>query len=342
MNISKKHWGSVGGKDVYLFRLENSIGNYVEITNYGGCVVSINVPDKEGSVQNVVLGFNSLEGYLQDRCYIGATLGPFANRIANARFTMDGIDYLLEANDGVNTNHSASAGFNNKVFDYLLTNESLILKYLRPDMDGGYPGNLSVEVGYRWTDEQELKISFKALTDKKTVVNLSNHCYFNLSGTAKKIFDHRLSIYAGSVIEAGDDYIPTGRIVEAAEIAFQDSRIVDRMTAMQSHIQGLNVCYVLDGYEAKKEVCAGILTERSSGRMLTVYTSYPGLLLYTGSYLDSNRPGKHGINYQPFDGLCLECQYFPDSPNHANFPSTVLLPGEVYEASITYQFNTLK
>ncbi|RZM23042.1 MAG: galactose mutarotase [Pedobacter sp.] len=340
MNMTKKHWGSVEGKEIYLFRLDNSNGNYVELSNYGATVVSVNVPDKHGILQNVILGFNSLEGYLQDNCYIGATVGRFANRIANAKFTLDGTDYLLEPNDGVNTNHSASAGFNDKIFDYYIKDDHLVFKYLSKHMSGGYPGNLEFEVSYRWTNNNKLIIAFKASTDKKTVVNFTNHCYFNLAGNAQKIFDHRLTIQASSIIEAGEDYIPTGRIIDAGQLSFQNTRIVDRMTAVQSHIKGLNVCYVLDGYIPKKQQLAAVLTEHHSGRELAVYTTYHGLMLYTGAYLDSKVPGSRHVTYQPFDGLCLECQCFPDSPNQPDFPSTVLLPGEVFEESITYAFNT--
>ncbi|TCD00078.1 aldose epimerase family protein [Pedobacter psychroterrae] len=342
MNITKKRWGSVDGQEIHLFRLDNSNGSYVELTNYGATVVSVYVPDKQGKLQNVVLGFNSLAGYLQDNCYIGATVGRFANRIANARFTLDGVNYLLEPNDGVHTNHSASAGFNDKVFNYNYTDGCLVFKYLSPDMFGGYPGNLDFEISYQWTAGNELRIIFKACTDRKTVVNFTNHCYFNLAGTAQKIFDHRLTIQSGSIVEAGADYIPTGRIIDAGQLSFQNTRIVDRMTAVQSHIKGLNVCYVLDCYEPKKQQLAAVLTEHYSGRELAVYTTYPGIMLYTGAYLDSKVPGNRHVTYQPFDGLCLECQYFPDSPNQPDFPSTVLLPGEVFEETITYAFNTKK
>ena len=342
MNISKKHWGSVGGRDVYLFRLENSTGNYVEVTNYGGCVVSINVPDRMGRVQSVVLGFDSLAGYLKDDCYLGATIGPFANRIANARFTMDGVDYVLEPNDGVNTNHSASAGFHDKVFNYSEDSGRLILNYLSKDMSGGYPGNLDFSISFEWTEENELKLLFKATTDQKTVVNFTNHCYFNLTGTPGKIFDHRLTIDASSIVEATEDYIPTGEIKDAEQLTFKDTRIVDRMTGAASNLKGLNVCYVLDGYEPEKLTRAAVLTDLVSGRSLRVYTTFPGLMLYTGAYLKSKTPGFHHVKYGPYDGLCLECQYFPDSPNHAHFPSTVLLPGEVFEETIIYHFNTLK
>lgn len=342
MNITKKHWGSVDGQEIYLFRLDNAKGCYVELTNYGATVVSINVPDKQERLHNVVLGFNSLAGYLQDSCYIGSTVGRFANRIANARFTLDGVAYLLEPNDGVNTNHSASAGFHNKVFDYEIKDEQLIFRYLSKDMSGGYPGNLQFEISYQWTNNNELKIAFKASADKKTQVNFTNHCYFNLAGTAQKIFDHRLTIYAGSIVEAGEDYIPTGNIIEAAELSFKNTRIVDRMTAVQSHIKGLNVCYVLDGYKPKQQQLAALLSEQYSGRELAVYTTYPGLMLYTGAYLKSKVPGNQHVTYQPFDGLCLECQYFPDSPNQPDFPSTLLLPGTLFEETITYAFNTKK
>lgn len=342
MNINKKLWGNVDGRDIYLFRMENAQGSYVELTNYGATVVSINVPDLQGRLQNVVLGFSSLAGYLQDDCYIGSTIGPFANRIANAKFTIDGTDYLLEPNDGVNTNHSASAGFNNKVFDHHESNERLVFKYLSRDMDGGYPGNLDFEVSYRWTANHELEIAFKASSDKKTVVNFTNHCYFNLTGTTKKIFDHELTIQAETIVGAGDDYLPTGEILKAGGLLFQNTRMADRMSAAPNGIKGLNICYVLDGYTRGEQQLAAVLKEPVSGRKLSVYTTFPGLMLYTGDYLGSKQAGHQNVTYSPFDGLCLECQYFPDSPNQPDFPSTVLLPGEVFEEMITFKFNTEK
>ena len=340
MSISKKLWGNWKGREVYLFRLENAHGYYVELSNYGATIVSVNVPDKQGRLQNVVLGFNSLDGYLQDDCYIGGTIGPFANRIANARFTLDGSEYLLEANDGANTNHSASAGFNNKLFDYVIKDDVLTFKYLSVDMDGGYPGNLDFCVIYHWTVDNELKITYRATTDKKTVVNFTNHAYFNLSGTSKKIFDHRLTVHSDKVVEADDDYIPTGEIIPTSDLSFDDTRIADRMTGLESHIKGLNVCYALEVHASKEEQCAAVLYESVSARKLTVYTTFPGLMLYTGAYLSSGTPGNQHVNYEAFDGLCLECQYFPDSPNHAHFPSTVLLPDELFEEKITYKFST--
>jgi aldose 1-epimerase len=342
MAITKSYWGNVDGREIELFKLSGDGGSYVELSNYGATVVSINVPDRNGKLQNVILGFDSLEGYLRDTCYIGATIGRFANRIANASFVLDGVDYQLERNDGVNTNHSASSGFNYKVFDHHVDNDELIFRLLSPDEDGGYPGNLSFEIGYRWTGANELKMRFKATTDKPTVVNFTNHCYFNLSGSTKKIFDHRLTIDADKVVEANDDYIPTGSIIDSGELSFDNMRVADRMTAAESDIKGLNICYVLNASQDNIERRAAVLTEDLSGRRLTVYTTYPGLMLYTGAYLNSRTPGSHKILYQPFDGMCLECQYFPDSPNQPGFPATILRPGEILEETITYLFDTLK
>ncbi len=330
------------GRDIYLFKLQSTSGSYVELSNYGATVVSVNVPDRNGKIDNVVLGFDSLQGYLQDKCYIGSTIGRFANRIGNAKFIMDGIEYFLEANDGLHTNHSASAGFNDKVFDYMEAGDDLIFEYLSADMSGGYPGNLTFQVKYVWSVNDELEILFTARTDRKTVVNFTNHCYFNLSGTAKNIFDHRLTVLASSLVEAAEDHIPTGRIVNALELSFTKSRIADRMTAACANTRGLNVCYVLEDGASNMQNPSAILSEPISGRELIIYTTYPGLMVYTGTYLESSFPGNHKINYRSFDGLCLECQRFPDSPNQPHFPSTVLLPDQVFQETIRYCFNTHK
>jgi len=322
-SLSWKSWGTYENEDVYLFRIENRTGAFVELTNYGATVVSIVVPDKNKKLGNVILGFPKLQNYIHDTCYLGSTIGRFANRIAGAGFNLDGINYQLEANDNGNSNHSASAGFNSKVFDYLIDEDRLIFRILSRDEEGGYPGNLTLEVCYQWTNDNTLLITYTAVTDKKTVVNITNHCYFNLSAIASRnILGHQLAINTESMLEAGTDYIPTGRIVKTD-------------AAHLTSLKEINTCYVLN-----KPGVAATLKDPDSGRILKIHTTYPGLMLYTGDYLESKSNGHLGKPYEPLDGICLECQYYPDSPNHSNFPSTILEPDHLYQESITYKFST--
>ena len=321
-SISRKSWGNYKNKDIYLFRIENETGAFVELTNYGATVVSIVVPDRNNRLGNVILGFPELQGYLDDTCYLGSTVGRFANRISKASFNLDGIDYHLEANDNGNSNHSASAGFNSKVFDYIIDDDLLIFRILSEDGEGGYPGNLTLEVCYQWAPDNSLLITYTAVTNRKTVVNITNHCYFNLSaGDRSNSLKHRLTINAESVVEAGTDHIPTGRISRTR-------------TTQINNLKEINTCYVLNDQNV-----AATLTDPDSGRKLEIATSYPGLMLYTGDYLESQHVGHSGKPYKPLDGLCLECQYYPDSPNHSNFPSTILEPDHLYQESITYKFS---
>jgi len=326
--ISFEVWGGDDGRVIHLFKIENASGAYVELTNYGATLVSVNVPDKDGKIGNVILGYPSIDGYLNDTCYIGSTIGRFANRIANAKFELNGVSYQLENNDGANNNHSGSSGFNYKVFGYTITGDELIFDILSEDGDGGFPGNLNLKVSYKWTEENELLIAYYAVTDKTTIVNFTNHAYFNLNPKAGNILNHQLTINADNILKATADHIPTGLIAPAGNLAFDKQKVHD----------GINTCYVLNLQAEQAPAC--ILSEEISGRMMTVFTTYPGVMLYTGDYLNSNTPGSNGKNHEPFDGLCLECQFFPDSPNHSYFPSTVLNPGETYQHNITYKFST--
>lgn len=337
--ISTKRWGEHQGQEVYLFRMENMDGTFVELTNYGASIVSIHVPDKENRLGNVVLGFPSLEGYLKDNCYIGATIGRFANRIKDAEFTLDGKRYTLEDNDQGNSNHGGTNGFHARVFDFEVEEDQLTFHLKSKEGEGGYPGNLRLSVTYSWNDQHELYIQYKATTDRKTIASFTNHAYFNLSAEAHSILDHQLSINAQEMLEMGGDFIPTGVIIPAGKAGFSQEKIKDKVSIQGSAMTGLNNCYVLhrkDKQSIKADAC---LYDPTSGRSLEVFTSYPGLLLYTGDYLSSPFPGHQQKNYQPFDGLCLECQYYPDSPHHPHFPSTILDVGQVYDEYIMFRFN---
>lgn len=328
-------FGVCDGKEIFKFKLTNVHGNSVELLNYGAIVKSIVVPDKNGIKENIVLGFPTLEGYLKDTSYIGATIGRFANRINNAEFSIENKTYYLDKNDGKNNNHSGSAGFNTKVFDFIVKDDSVIFTLESKGGEGGFPGNVSTKVIYKWTDKNELKIEFLAVADEPTPLNFTNHSYFNLSACAEKIHNHKLNIQSTKILEITPDYIPTGKIIPADNYLFFNYKLTD---VMQNN--GLNIYYVFDRNAANENaVCE--LFEEKSGRLMRVYTSYPGVQLYTGDYLDSTIIGEHSKKYKPFDGLCLECQYYPDSPNHANFPNTIFKAGQVYNETITYAFDVM-
>ncbi|HKG05333.1 MAG TPA: aldose epimerase family protein [Pedobacter sp.] len=338
--ISARVWDVYDWRPVRLFKMENSSGAYIELSNYGATLVSVYVPDEHGRLDNVVLGYPTLQGYLKDTAYMGATIGRFANRIAFATFELDGMNCRLEDNDNGNSNHGGSSGFHSKVFDFEITDDLLIFNLESPDGEGGYPGNLRLQVTYQWTEASELIIDYRASCDRKTIANFTNHAYFNLSSDQKKIFDHRLTVYADQLLEASVNYIPTGRILACDGLKFNQTLISDKIRIEGDRIEGLNVCYVLNDRE-KTIRPAAKLQDESSGRMMEVYTSYPGMMLYTGDFLNSVHPGQGGESYAAFDGLCLECQYFPDSPNQSGFPSIVLNAGEVYKHTIVFKFGII-
>ncbi|WP_316833796.1 aldose epimerase family protein [Pedobacter nutrimenti] len=326
--ITYKHWGNHIGKDVFLFKIQNPNGAFVEITNYGATLVSIVVPDASGKLGNVILGFDSFEAYLEDHSYIGSTIGRFANRIANARFDIDGKVFNLEKNDGENTNHSGAHGFHCRVFDFSIQNDELHLHLTSPDGEGGYPGNLNFGVAYSFSEDNQIQIHYTAETDQKTFVNFTNHAYFNLNNEASGIFDHQLKIASKAVLESTADYIPTGQIIPSGPVTFNGQTVGDCL--VDAKLRGFNTFYVFD--HSRQDSTVAVLSHAGSGRRMEISTSYPGLMLYTGDYLEHS--------YKPFDGLCLECQFSPDSPNHQHFPSTILQPGEQYKQYIHLKFDT--
>jgi aldose 1-epimerase len=266
-------------------------------------------------------------------------VGRVANRIGQASFRLDGQTYMLEQNDYPNTNHGGAAGFNFKVFDHRVEGDTLILSLESPDGDGGYPGALKLEVHYSWSDQHALTIRFKAVTDRQTIANFTNHAYFNLSALRESVADHVLTIRSKEMLESTVDYIPNGKILETGERSFLKHRVKERFLKQGDLITGLNAYYLFEKDSRDGAVCT--LADPVSGRLLEVYTTYPGVQLYTGDYLTSSVQGSQGAYYKPFDGVCLECQHFPDSPNHASFPSIALKPGDVYDETIRYKFSVV-
>jgi aldose 1-epimerase len=347
--MQKKEFGkTAAGQPVDLYVLTNQHGMEVAITNYGGTVVSLKVPDRDGKFADVVLGYDDVSGYENGKSYFGAIVGRYANRIAHAKFTLDGATYTLPKNDGDNHLHG---GFNKRVWTAKDVSGSagmaLQLDYLSPDGEEGYPGNLSVRVVYTLTDNNELKIDYSATTDKPTVLNLSHHSYFNLAGAGSgDILQHQLMLHADRFTPVDATLIPTGdlRVVKGTPFDFSKSTVIG------AHIKdddeqlklgrGYDHNWVITNDKAGTMVMAAQVYEPQSGRVLEVSTTQPGIQFYTGNFLDPSIHGKGGKVYDFRSGLCLETQHFPDSPNHPSFPSTVLKPGEHFHSTTIYKFST--
>lgn len=340
----------VNGKQVRLYTLSNASDMKVAITNYGGRVVSILVPDKEGKLTDVALGYEKLSGYeKQKEPFFGAIIGRYGNRIGKGKFSLDGKDYQLELNDGVNTLHGGTSGFYAKVWDATQPNDStLMLSLVSPDGEGGYPGNLKVNVTYTLTSSDGLKIDYQAKSDKKTVINLTNHTYFNLSGEGDStILDHVLRIHANNITPIDTTLIPTGELMPVAGTPFDFTQpIAIGKRINQDHPQlkngkGYDHNFVLNKKSGLVEVAS--VYSPKSGIKLHVITEEPGLQFYSGNFLNGEtHDGKGGHAYLYRSAFCLETQHFPDSPNKPNFPSTVLNPGETYHTTTIYQFSIIK
>jgi aldose 1-epimerase len=322
----------------------------VRITNYGGIVVSLKVPDKKGTSDDVVLGFDDLDGYYANSnqkggAFLGAIIGRYANRIGNATFTLDGNKYSVPQNDGPNSLHGGPHGFNNVVWKGKTISNGVELTYLSKDGEAGYPGNLSVTVRYT-LNKGDLKIDYSAATDKKTVLNLTNHSYFNLAGQGHgNILNHQLKLNASRFTPVDATLIPTGDLksVEGTPFDFRKATAIgDRIDGNDAQLQlghGYDHNWVLDSGGGKlSEAAEGY--DPSSGRVLRVLTDQPGIQFYTGNFLDGSIKGKGGVAYEYRTGFCLETQHFPDSPNKPSFPSTELNPGQRFHSVTVFSFST--
>ncbi|MGE5424794.1 MAG: aldose epimerase family protein [Syntrophothermus sp.] len=337
----KESFGKIDGKDVDLYTLTNKNGITVKITNYGGIITSILTRDKNGKTGDIVLGFDSLKSYLGEVPYFGAIVGRYANRIAAGEFTLDGKPYHLAKNNGNNSLHGGLKGFDKVVWNASVSQDSvkasLVLTYLSPDGEEGYPGNLRVVVTYELNDDNEFYTTIEATTDQPTPVNLTNHTYFNLTGAERDILDHKLMIAASRYTPVNDELIPTGELapVEGTPMDFRQPVAVG---ARISQVKGgYDHNYVLDDVQSMKKPAA-VLEEPVSGRVVEVYTDQPGVQFYSGNFLDGSLTGKNGKVYKKHYGLCLETQHFPDSPNQPAFPNTILRPGEKFRARTMYHF----
>jgi aldose 1-epimerase len=334
------------GTAIKLFTLTNQSGVQVKITNYGGIVVSLTEPDRKGAMADVVLGFDSLAGYLANAGpHFGALIGRYGNRIGNARFSLNGVEYQLEKNNGANSLHGGARGFDKRVWTPRpLPDGGLALTYLSKDGEGGYPGNLTVTVTYHLTDANELKIDYAATTDKDTVVNLTNHAYFNLKGAGSgDILGHQVTINADRFTPVDSGLIPTGdlRSVNGTPFDFRKATPIGaRIEQNDEQLKlgnGYDHNWVLNKSGDGLSLAARV-EEPESGRVLEVYTTQPGMQFYTSNFLDGSIKGKGGKAYGRRSAFCLETQHFPDSPNKKNFPSTVLKPGQKFASSTVYRF----
>lgn len=337
--IAQISWGEADGKKVYLYTLTNANGVEVKITNYGGTVTSWVTPDKNGTKTSVVLGFDSLSGYLAKPPFFGALIGRYGNRIAKGSFKIDTATYHLATNNGANHLHGGNKGFDKVVWDATPADSaaSLTLTYLSKDGEEGYPGNLKVTVVYTLTDNNELLIDYSAETDKTTVVNLTNHSYFNLTGdVSNSILDHQLQVNANQYTPVDAGLIPTGELKDVNGTPFdflQPHKIGERIAAVEG---GYDHNFVLTRKGGDLELVA-TLSDSISGRQLEVFTTEPGLQFYSGNFLDGTFKSINGKPIQIHTALCLETQHFPDSPNQPLFPSTLLKPGEKYHTVTKYK-----
>lgn len=337
------------GTAIQIYTLTNSHGMEVRIMNYGGTVVSVKAPDRKGVMADVVFGFDDLKGYLDRRTFFGVLVGRYANRIAKGRFTLNGVEYKLATNNGENSLHGGARGFDMAVWTpRQLPDGGLELTYLSKDGEENYPGNLKVTVTYHLTESNELRIAYAATTDKDTVLNLTNHSFFNLKGAGTgDILGHEVMIAADRFTPVDAGLIPTGELRPVAGTPFdfhKSTAIGARINQDEEQLKrgkGYDHNFVLDGKNVSVRLAARVV-EPSTGRVLEVLTDQPGIQFYTGNFLDGTVKGKGGKVYGHRTGFCLETQHFPDSPNKPAFPTTQLKPGQRFQSTTIYRFSTAK
>jgi aldose 1-epimerase len=338
------------GREVHRYTLTNDAGVTAEIIDYGATITSLRVPDRSGKMEDVVLGYDTVQGYVDGTTYFGAVVGRYGNRIGKGRFRLDGKEYQLTVNDGENHLHGGKVGFNKVLWEAKPVGSpsepSLALQYVSRDGEEGYPGTVVLKVRYTLTGKNELRVEYEATTDRPTILNPTQHSYFNLSGSfTKTILNHQLMIDADSITPVDKGLIPTGQIQNVANtpMDFRTS------TAIGARINDANEQLAFGkGYDHNwvlrsgggKIAKAAELYDPESGRLMTIFTDQPGLQFYSGNFLDGSAKGKNGIAYQQRTGLCLETQAFPDTPNKPQFPTATLKPGQVYRQTTIYQFST--
>jgi aldose 1-epimerase len=352
--MQKRDFGKTeDGQQIDLYTLTNKNGMEVAITNFGGTVVSLKVPDKDGKFADIVLGYDDVSGYESGKAFLGATVGRYANRIAGGKFVLDGTTYTLPTNDGPNTLHGGLKGFSKRVWTAKdvsgPSGQALQLTYLSKDGEEGFPGSLSAKVVFTLTNTNQLKIDYSATTDKDTVINLTNHSYFNLSGQGEgDILGHELTLHASRFTPVDATLIPTGdlRSVKGTPFDFTKSTPIGARIEQDDEQlklgKGYDHNWVLDGGGAGILHLAAQAYDPKSGRILDVLTTEPGIQFYTGNFLDGTIHGKDGKVYNHRYAFCLETQHFPDSPNHPKFPTTELKSGQRYHSTTVFVFLTKK
>ena len=345
MSANKESFGKTpDGKQVDLYTLTNTSGITAKITSFGGILVSLQVPDRNGNSADITLGFDKLDGYLGEHPYFGGIIGRYANRIGKAAFKLDGVEYKLAANDSENHLHGGIKGFDKRVWrleDIGVTSDGAMVKlsYISEDGEEGYPGNLACSVVYTLTEDNKLQISYEAETDKKTVVNLTNHSYYNLAGQGNgDILGHELMLNADKYTVVDEGLIPTGenRNIKGTPMDFTTPMTIgSRIGQVEG---GYDHNYVLNG--GGSLALAAKVYEPKSGRIMEIHTDQPGVQFYTGNFLDGSITGKAGKVYKKHYGFCLETQHFPDSPNKPDFPPVVLQPGQKYTTVTVHKFDT--
>ena len=344
--VKKENYGIHQGKEVYLLTLTNKAGNVIKLTNFGAKITWIEVPDKNGKKDNVTFGYDTFDSTITGDISYGSVIGRYANRIAKGKFTLDGVEYNTPINNAPNTLHGGPKGWHSVVWntEVLKNSKSPSVKftYVSPDMEEGFPGTVNAEVVYTWTDNNEIIIDYKCTTDKKTVVNITNHAYFNLHGAGNgDILDHELIIKASAFTPVDSVMIPTGEIrsVEGTPLDFRTPhKIGERIGDNYEQLilgNGYDHNFVLDN----KEAVDVTVYEPVSGRVLEVSTDQPGMQLYTGNFINGTIIGHGGKTYYHRSGLCLESGHYPDSPNHPEFPTTVLNPGETFKSTTIFRFS---
>ena len=347
MKITKCVVASERG-EIAIYTLTNAAGASVKLSALGAGILSVVVPDREGNMADVALGYADAAQYISDGPCMGKIPGRYANRIAGGKFTLDGVEYQLEINNGPNALHGGSEGFYNKIWNSEATAQGVVFTLVSPDGDAGYPGTLTVRAEYTWSDDCELRLCISATTDRKTVINLTNHTYFNLRGEASgSVLDEQLQLNCSKYLVTDENLTPTGEMAPVAGTPMDFTKAkslgedIRKPFAALAFGKGYDNCYVIDGYKKGEMALAAVLTDEVSGRRLEVLTTQPAVQIYTGNWLNGCPATKSGNRtYFDYNGVAIECQGMPDAPNHANFPSQVLDKGEQYAQSIVFRFST--
>lgn len=350
LELPKTEYGTTtGGKIVHKYSLTNKNGMSVDVITYGGIIKSLTAPDKNGEYKNIVLGYDSLSQYIKNNPYFGAIIGRYGNRIAKGKFSLDGKEYSLETNNELNHLHGGTKGFDKVVWDVLATEKndsmcSIKLSYTSPDMDMGYPGKLNAIVTYTLDNDNALAVKYEAYSDKKTIVNLTQHSYFNLSGDFKNtILDHEVMIDADDYLPVDATLIPTGKLTDVTNTPFdfRTAKVIGKDIELKNDQltkgKGYDHCWALNG-DGMRVVSSAY--HPTSGRLLEITSDEPGIQFYSGNFLDGTLPAYGGGTYAFRAGFCLETQHYPDSPNQKDFPSVVLEPGQKYESNTIFKFTT--